>query len=184
MESTSSANPRRRAAARATFLIVAAFIAIDAIPEVSLFHRRAKKAIDGVMDVTGLWQGTWNLFAPEVDKINARVVAEIHYSGGGTATWQSPDWHTMSASRRFFTFRHQEYFDKVRLDANRAAWEPLARHLAATVRPPEGAYGSVSKVVLTRWWAEIPPPGARDAPPAGPYVTFDRTFTFYTWNAK
>ena len=142
---------------------------------------RYRASVDAILDVSGLWQEPWRLFAPEVDKINTRVSARVVFADGAAASWHSPEWPSLSVWQRFVQFRRMEYFDSVRLDANRSAWPPLARYLAKTVPHPSGAAAAVTEVVLRREWATIPAPGSGPPLPARPYLNFNKTATFYTW---
>jgi len=171
-----------RAPLRILIAAVGALILIDVTPSLGAVHDSLRQGIDPIMDVTGLWQGTWQLFAPNVDKMNVRVEAEIVFSDGQRAVWHSPDWPRLSSWQRFVLFRHQEYYDNIRLDDSKLAWRPLARHLARTVSPPLGGDAVPERVTLKRVWAQIPKleAGAEPVPP-GPYERFDREFTFYTW---
>lgn len=159
------------------FVLVAGLVVLDASPRVGVLAELADD-IDPVMDMTGLWQGPWNLFAPDVDKVNVRVSAEIVFANGKQTAWRSPDWEQMSVWDRFVAFRHEEYVDSIRLDDNAGAWAPLARHLARTV-VPRGA-GPVLHVSLTRHWAEIPPPETHPLP-ARPYTEFKDSYMFFRW---
>jgi hypothetical protein len=160
------------------FLVALLFLFfVDALP----VEDRYRASVDPILDVSGLWQEQWRLFAPEVDKINIRVSARVVFADGAAASWHSPDWPSLSVWRRFIGFRHMEYFDSVRLDANSSAWPPLAGYLAKTVPHPSGASSPVIEVVLSRQWATIPAPGSGQPLPAKPYVNFDEAATFYTW---
>jgi hypothetical protein len=160
------------------FLVALLFLfVVDALP----VEERYRAAVDPILDVSGLWQEQWRLFAPEVDKVNTRVSAEVLFADGATASWRSPDWPSLGVWQRFTKFRQMEYFDSVRLDENRGAWPPLARYLAKTVPHPNGATSPVIEVVLSRHWATIPAPGSGPPLPAGPYVIFNEAATFYTW---
>ena len=150
---------------------------VDALP----VEDRYRASVDPILDVSGLWQEQWRLFAPEVDKVNTRVSARVLFADGATASWHSPDWPSLSVWQRFVEFRRMEYFDSVRLDANSSAWPPLARYLSKTVPHPSGASSPVIEVVLSRQWATIPAPGSGRPLPAGPYVSFNEAATFYTW---
>ena len=167
-----------------TRLFIVGFLAlavIDALPVTGAFHQRAKNAIDPFLDATGLWQESWQLFAPEVDKVNVRVSAELVLDDGSTLSFRSPDWHLMPAWKRFLKFRHMEYFDNIRIDDNRAGWDGLASFLARTTPLPSGR--SVREVKLTREWADVPPPEPGKFVPAVPYVSFHGKFLFHTWRA-
>jgi hypothetical protein len=164
-------------------LFIVGFLAlalIDGLPATGTYHQRAKDAVDPLLDAAGLWQN-WQLFAPDVDKINVRVSAELLLDDGSTLRFRSPDWHLMPAWRRFLEFRHMEYFDNIRLDVNSGGWDGLASFLARTTPVPPGR--SVDVVTLTREWAEVPPPQPATFVPAVPYVNFHGRFLFHTWKA-
>lgn len=159
-------------------MLVTGLIVLDASPRVGLLAELAA-VIDPVMDITGLWQGPWNLFAPDVDKLNVRVSAQIVFASGQQTAWRSPDWERMSVGDRFLAFRHQEYVDNIRLDDNAGAWVPLADYLSRTVVPPKS--GPVLRVTLTRHWAEIPPPETHPLP-ARPFTVFKDSHAFFHWD--
>jgi hypothetical protein len=161
----------------AAFLFFATLIVLDATPRFGVIGAIAE-AIDPVMDVTGLWQGPWNLFAPDVDKTNVRVSADIVFTGQHKTEWRSPDWNLMAPWERFISFRHQEYVDNIRQDSNSGGWTALARYLAGSVGPRGG--GRVLRVTLRRHWATIPSPRARELP-AKPYVEFADSYEFHRW---
>jgi hypothetical protein len=173
--------PQGRPALRIAILAVAALIAIDATPTTCALHEGLKEGIDPLTDMTGLWQGSWQLFAPNVDKQNVRVEAEVLFSDGTRARWRSPDWPRLSGWQRFVLFRHQEYYDNIRLERNRAVWPTLAQHIARTLTPVQGEARAV-RVTLLRRWSNIPKlePGAPPLP-AGPYENFTESREFYTW---
>jgi len=154
---------------------------IDGLPTICLLHGRAKSGIDGSLDALGIQQGSWQLFAPQVDKVNTRISARIRYADGAEAHWQQPDWSTMSAWRKVRTFRHAEYYDSIRLDRNRPGWPSLAQYLSRTVPHPRGENVSAVQVVLTRQKATIPDP-AVERVPASPFIRFEDKQEFFTWN--
>ena len=166
------------------FLIAWLFLLfVDALPRTSLFHQRLKNWVDPFLDVTGLWQGSWQLFAPEADKIDVRVTAEISYADGSTRTWQSPDWRDSSGWQKFVHFRAMEYFDTVRRNENSAAWVSLADYLARTVPAAGGSSIRPTKVKLARCWSLVPPPEVGLHRPywerrafAGPYVLLEKNY--------
>lgn len=170
----------RRRIGSIAFLLAAALVALDATPRYGPVAAIAER-VDFVLDVTGLWQGPWNLFAPDVDKENVRITAEIRFAAGPPASWRSPDWERMSVGDRMRSFRLQEYVDAVRLDENSGAWPALARYLSRVVPPSNG--GRVTRVTLTRRWAEIPSPHERFVP-AGPYTSFDESYDFFKWRPE
>lgn len=156
---------------------------VDALPRTSLLHQRLKNWVDPFLDVTGLWQGSWQLFAPEADKIDVRVTAEINYADGSTRSWESPDWREMSSWQKFVNFRSMEYYDAVRRNDNSAAWDSLADYLARTVPAAGGSPIKPTKVTLARRWSLVPPVEAGLHRPhrerrafEGPYVLLEKSY--------
>ena len=165
-----------------TFVLV---IAIDAVPSTCTAHQRLKDSLDPALDVTGLWQESWRLFAPEPDSINTRVTAVVTYDDGSQSVWKSPEWTDYSAWQKFTDFRHMEYFDKLRTDDSRGAWEPFAAYLALTVKPESGDATSVVQVDLIRHWVLIDEPSDQDSlmPVGGKASNWD-SWQFYSWTPQ
>ena len=171
---------------RLTSLLLGAWLLllfVDALPHTSLLHQRLKSWVDPFLDVTGLWQGTWQLFAPEADKIDIRLTAEISYADGTTRLWESPDWRDMSGWQKFVHFREMEYYDAVRQDDNSPAWPSLADYLARTVPAASGPAIRPTKVVLSRRWSLVPPPEKGLRRPyqerrafVGPYLLVEKNY--------
>jgi len=145
----------------ATPVIVGAIVlfSIEGLPDLGPFHVRLRAAIRPLLYRTCTWTGSWGFFAPGVDKTNTRVSAEIRFDDGTSVSWRQPDWPSLSGWERFVRFKQMDYYDNVRLDANRDAWPGLARWLAAGAEARRASTGSASRVVrveLTRAWAEVP----------------------------
>ena len=159
--------------------------AIDATPAALRVHKYLQLGpVDTVLDATGLWQSRWNLFAPEPDKVNTYVSARLVFAAGATLDWRSPRWDGRPALERARLFRHMEYFDSVRMDDNRGAWDALARWLAENEGRKRRGVLPV-RVELTRHWSETPPPsglGLLDAIEPGPFP--ERSFLFHTWVSR
>ena len=159
--------PYKRYAANAFIAAILVLSLIDGLPEFGATHRRLKALIDPLMDKTGLWQGSWQLFAPEPQKYTIRLTAKIDYDEGHSTFWQSPDWSDMSILKRFTTFRMQEYVDYLGNRENAAALPALADYLARTIRHPEHPKAQVSRITITAEYTATPPPddGPVQAPP-------------------
>ena len=140
----------------ACFLVL---ILIDGLPSTSLFHGRLKRVVDPLLDASGLWQQSWQLFAPEVDKMNVRMSATFRYVDGEERAWQSPDWPDMGSLEKFVRFREMEFVDAVRQDANAGAWASYARFLERRYGHPNK---ELSSITLRRHWVTVPPPTAGD----------------------
>jgi hypothetical protein len=158
------------------FLLV---IAIDAFHAAGAPGQAAKDALEPALVVTGLWQGPWRLFGPEVDKVNLRFKAEVEFADHAIATWRSPDWPRWSAAGKFVAARHMNYFGYL-LRADEPAWDALCAYLARTVRHPEGKPVAVVRVTLSLRGALIPPPGEALVPP-GPYLDFEPWQVLHAW---
>ncbi|MDF1852258.1 MAG: hypothetical protein P1U85_15570 [Verrucomicrobiales bacterium] len=103
---------------------------VDAIPLPGGADHPAKRVTDPLLDGLGIWQGTWDLFAPSVDKTNHRIIAEIHVSGEEMPLkWYSPDWTQMSCLELFRLSREVEYYDRIRSGWNQPAQESFAAYL-------------------------------------------------------
>jgi hypothetical protein len=173
----------RRVAANVFIVCFLSLILIDAMPRMSSLHRRLKDGVDVILDKTALWQGEWKLFAPNVDKTNVRITAELYYPGGGQVSWESPDWPTMSIWQKVLKFRHEEYYDNIRTDRFSTAWRSFGDYLARTTPAPDGRKVRPTKIVFTRHWAQIPRPTRGRILPFEPYENFDQKSDYYTWEA-
>lgn len=166
--------PYKRYAANVLIVAIAGLFLIDGLPVFSETHRAAKRAVHPVLSRAGLWQGSWQLFAPEPQKSTTRLSARIEYEGGRSCYWQSPDWSKMSPVERFGTFRMQEYVDYLGNSENAAAWPALANYLARNVRHPERPEARALTVTISAEYARTPPPAdAENQAPPGP-VAYDR----------
>lgn len=172
-------SPTSRPPGRLAQLLLVLWLAVVVVDGLPLWDQ-GRQWIDPVLDKTGLWQGPWNLFAPEVDKVNIRVGATIHFADGQISQWRSPEWQDMGAVDRFLKFREMEWVDGIRIDDNRGAWDSFAAYLAKQALHPRGANVPVARVRMTRYWAEIPPP-ERGVIPAEPYLQFRGARTFHEW---
>lgn len=146
--------------------IVLAVLAIDTLPQVPA---AVHDALRPWLIRLGVDQGAWNLFAPEPDRLNMRLSAEVTYRDGEKRTWRGPVWKDASAWQKWVGHRHLEWFDHITAQTSQPVWEPWCRHLARQARPdfPEADRGALVRVLYHE--AEIPPaeihpwPSMRDA---------------------
>lgn len=140
---------------------IAAWLAVmffDAAPETCDFHRTVKYKLGNYLDVVGLWQGRWNLFAPAPDSVNGSITAEIEFADGEQVILKSPEWRKLNAWERFVTFREAEFIDGIRVDRNSPAWPTFAAYLQRTVPHPTKPELKPTEIFLIRDWVDIPPP--------------------------
>jgi len=174
-------NRKDRIFANIAILAFVSVVLVDALPSTCTAHQRARDALDPALDATGLWQQTWRLFAPNPDRVNTRISANIVFANGTQQSWNSPDWQNSSALQRFTHFRHMEYYDSLRMDSNGAAWEPFAKYISHKVAPGQQPV----RVELTRHWVDIPEPDSgKPLMPVGGDWKNPSQFTFYRWVAE
>jgi hypothetical protein len=157
-----------------------AVLAIDAFHTVNDAHQVVRDGLNVPLVLTGLWQGPWRLYAPDVDKDNLRLKADLVFADQATATWSSPDWSQLSALQKFRFARHINYYNAILLADRQPAWDALCAYLARTVPHPEGKQVPVVQITLSLRGATIPPPDQR-AVPAGPYLAFDAWQPIHDW---
>jgi len=174
------AGPPRRALVNAFLVVFLAVVAIDAFHPAGDAHQALKDALNPVLVVTGLWQGPWRLYAPDVDKDNLRLKADLVFADQATATWSSPDWSRLSAPGKFVRARHMNYLNAILLADRQLQWNALCEYLARTVHHPQGKPIGVTQITLSLRGATIPPPGD-PVVPAGPYLTFDPWDAIHVW---
>src|SRR5262249_13013453 len=128
---------------------------------------RLKDWIDPLMDVSGLWQGDWELFAPDVIKRSARMSAEIRCTNGVTIVWQSPLLHTLPIAQRFLRFRDGEFFDTIRNDNQSGGWDAHRRFLGGRGGGRGGRGGGAVPRRQVASLGGLPAAGAPPPPAAG-----------------
>lgn len=159
--------------------VVAILMVLDGSPVFSETQDRIKQAIDPVMDVSGLWQGSWRLFGPSVHKQNGYIVAEFALRDGSRVRWRSPDFERRTLTDKFVQGRLPKLYDNLRRDRYRAAWRPFAEWVtrrAELSAPPVN-------VSLTRAFAYVPAPRF-DGTPVSPPATHTHTFYRRTFTPK
>lgn len=150
---------------------------VDAIPSFGAFQQRLKNWMDPALDISGLWQGEWTLFAPAVIKRNARMSAEIGCSNGKILVWNSPALHKLPIPERFLAFREGEYFETIRNDSEAGAWESLADYLARTEVALQAPGERAGWIRLIRHWWDVPPPGSGlPRPPEREYEIYRKLY--------
>lgn len=159
-----------------TWLLV---LGVDAAPDMGDWHRNLKEKLDPFLDVTGLWQGNWNLFAPEPDKINVAITAEVIFPDGEEIVWRSPEWRSMSAWQRFLSFREAEFIDNVRKDVFQVVWSTFADYLSQLVVHPTNPELKPTGIILTRHWVIIPAPNSDNVKQFPELPDMDSSYIFF-----
>jgi len=157
-------------------------LAIDGFRPIGATHAWLEERIDYVLDVTGLWQGPWRLFGPDVDNMNLRLVAKLQFANGTSTEWRSPEWPEWSALRKFIGARHMNYFSNTLKAGQEPAWQGLCAYLGRTERPA-GSTTRLASCELQLVGGVIPDPDVRVVP-AEPYLVFDPPDVIYRWSAQ
>lgn len=130
---------------------------IDAVPTISPLHARAEQILDPILDATGLWQGSWQLFAPSPKSINVSITATIEFEDGSSYEWRSPRWRQLSPREKFWLCRHTKFYENLRLDSYSEVWPVFAEYRIRQL--PEALRGkTIVRVELARHWMTIPKP--------------------------
>ena len=137
-------------------VLLGGMMLIDATPQYTLLHGHLKQWVDPVLDVTGLWQGSWELFAPTPDHVNVRVFARLTWTNGKQTVWQQPNWHEMSGWEKGRNFRRMSYYDNLWRASNRSAWRPFCEKLAE--EESDGEFERVREVLLAQDRDVLPTP--------------------------
>lgn len=96
-------------------------IAVDTAPAFR-FISPLQSFLRPALDLTGLWQGEWPLFAPNPIVNNGWISAEFFQQGnsapllasdGKPLSWNSPIWSECNFVEKFYRFRHVNYFNRV-----------------------------------------------------------------------
>lgn len=166
----------RRVLVDVLIVIVVVVFALDMMPCTPAVIRRG---LNPLLNVTGLWQGTWNLFAPVPDFRNHRIRADFFYVDGTHRVWTSPDPRSQSAWKRFVGHRESEFLEKVWEDENNTARPGFAQQLVEEQRQLHPDDGPLSRVELSVIWGDIPPPSEAWRPVAKA-IPLDQERVFFT----
>jgi hypothetical protein len=165
----------RRSAVNTFIAIVLALLLLDGLPFVP---PRVREGIDPVVDIAGIWQAGWNMFAPTVDIANTRYSADIEYSDGTVAHWNSPKWRSLSPWQTFINSRYREYLDGVTLEMNIDAWPGLADHIART-HPGPRPKAELRRVRIWGETSQIDDPLVWGWHPRSAEYAFGKRYLFY-----
>jgi hypothetical protein len=133
--------------------LVALFISvlvIDTLPATFSFHQRLQESLEPLLDKTGLWQGRWELFAPNPASLNGAILADVKFADGSLLFWTAPDPKSWSIWQKFRNFRWNEYYDTIRLKDYEEAWPSLSDWIASSFQADDNP---VVRVRLYRSWA-------------------------------
>lgn len=165
------------------------FLVMDGLPSGWAGHDRINgKIIDPIVYPLGLAQGSWTLFAPNPDHINAYVEGLVTYSDGSTHQWKTQDYSGQSLLFRIIKARHAKVHDYMRMDTHKAMWPSLADWVVRNAPDKEGV--RKTKVELKRHWWQVAKPAdlEKDKKKYKSYPPhrdeFPNHYTYYTKRLK
>ncbi|MCA9571957.1 MAG: hypothetical protein KC656_29165 [Myxococcales bacterium] len=167
----------------AASLVVLMFV--DGLPDYVPGVPTLARWIDPVLDVTGLEQTSWKLFAPQPDHMNSFVSARITWSDGTVTTWEQRPWAGRSVGRKLVEARWHKAMDNVRQDRWKGLWPTFARWIVRQAEPPAPGVTAV-EIELTRHWWMTPGPRRLAAAKARfgtlppPREAFEQSKVFHT----
>lgn len=153
--------------ANTTIVVFLLCICVDGCPNQGVFHDRAVSWFDPIVDMLGIWQGSWSVFAPEVDSENFHLELQIEYDDGSVRSWRSPDWQKLSVGEKFIRFREAEYCESLRADRNSRARPELVRYWAERLKPTPTSRPVWAQ--LTSHSVRLSPPTDEEYQPRGEY---------------
>ena len=164
---------------RVVNLFIAVVLVLFTLDTLPCTPRVVRSGIEPVLNATGLWQGTWSLFAPTPDRRNHRLQAKIDFADGEHEVWNSPDWRAQTPWRRFVRHREAEFLEKVWQDENTLVWPAFAQSLVRSEMAALGSERRPKQVTLTVYWGDIPPPVSGQWQPASAPVSLDHELDFF-----
>ena len=105
---------------------------------------------------TGFWQ-YWDMFSPNPASIDFYGTATVTYQNGLTKEYGYPRMYEESIPKKYVTERFRKFYERANQDADSFLWPYFAQRMALDHytdpnNPPV-------KVVLTRHWFTVAPPG-------------------------
>lgn len=149
--------PRRRPWLDLVIVVLLFVMAGTGLPTYLPGQKAVEDALDPVVEALGIGQANWKLFAPNVDKSNGWVEAEITWSDGSTSTWSTPDWQARNAWERLVQGRYPKIVGYYGSDNWKALSLPLARYVLREARPPAKGVKPERIVLIRHDWL-IPRP--------------------------
>lgn len=121
---------------------------------------------------TGLWQG-WDMFAPNPADTDVYVQATVTFKDGTDTTFTMHRIKDLPIFQKFVDERFRKYREHLSNDTDRWKWPQTAYRFALIAKNKTGK--EPDKVVLTRLWQPIQPPG-KETPET--YNSYDFYTTF------
>ena len=179
MEADDAPSGIRRSIIHVFVSLVLFIMATSAAPTLHPSQDIVREWLDPFVDGVGLWQGQWELFGPEADKINVAVVGIVLFADGSRAEWRHRYWHELSGPQKFRFFRFMEFTDGIRRDQNQGAWRAFAEYVVRVRPHPTDPSVPAARVTLWRQSVVIPAPQVPLRPLADPFPMESQQL-FYT----
>lgn len=118
-------SPRRRRTIRAIFVVVAIFMAADAVPEGTGLGERWREPLVAATRQLGVHSGPWMMFCPIPSADNAMLVVDVE-GKAGRRIWESPDWRDLGTIQKWRSFRMINYVNRIVMAGASSPAEDLA----------------------------------------------------------
>lgn len=129
--SRNSQPPRHRWHIRLFVIAVTIVAVVQSIPSATNADQ-SEGPLGKAMDLAGLWQRPWSMFAPEPRRTTSWLSADLIASDNRRVEWWSPQWAYVQPAEKFIRFRHLNYYSRFQTPVNPLVVESLADHLRRT----------------------------------------------------
>lgn len=120
---------------RAFVVGMVVLIAVQTMPRKWAWMQPAKEMVGPMTKRLGVWQGEWNLFAPDPMLNNAWLSAEVYAPNGELTMWNSTYWGTATGRQKFRDFRMMNLGNRLH-NRDAAAHEDFADYVARQIISP------------------------------------------------
>ena len=105
---------------------------------------------------TGFWQ-YWDMFSPNPASIDFYGTATVFYQNGSSVLYHYPRMYDLSIPKKYVSERYRKFYERAHTEEDSYIWPVFAQRIALINysdpnNPPV-------RVVLTRHWLPIAPPG-------------------------
>tara|TARA_R110002096_G_scaffold206192_10_gene392402 strand:+ start:19501 stop:20040 length:540 start_codon:yes stop_codon:yes gene_type:complete len=129
--------------------LVLLLMVVQAFPIVHPFQRVIRAQFVPVAWATGLKQGEWALFSPEIKRNNAKIEAV----GSEGVLWETPDWAETGIFEKWRSYRMSPYETILPFMSDSLAFDGLSKFAF------DGGGGTTTRpAIVWSWIASEPPP--------------------------
>lgn len=105
---------------------------------------------------TGFWQ-YWDMFSPNPASVDFYGTALITYKDGSTRLYTYPRMYDLGIPKKYVSERYRKFYERAHLEDYSWVWPTFAQRVA--LKNCTDPNNPPVKVILTRHWLPIAPPG-------------------------